>query len=95
MPVMPVAQISCVPCRATGITGILKCEKCKDGYFDCKQCDKKQRTPPELSDICDATPCPACDGRGLAFRNAAVPCRSCLGLGQKLAPKLDPSKILP
>jgi hypothetical protein len=89
------AQISCVPCRATGISGILKCEKCKDGYFDCKQCDKKQRTPPDLADICDGTPCAACEGRGLAFRNAAIPCRSCLGLGQKLAPKLDPGKILP
>ena len=50
---------------------------------------------PALEDICSATPCGACEGRGLAFRNAAVPCRSCLGLGQKLAPKLDPSKILP
>lgn len=88
------AQISCVPCRATGIERIVKCEKCKDGFFDCRQCDKP-RNPPDLDDICTAAPCPACDGRGLAFRNAAVPCRSCLGLGQKLAPKLDPSKILP
>jgi hypothetical protein len=89
------AQISCVPCRATGIERIVKCEKCRDGMFDCKQCDKKPRTPPELDDICSATPCPACEGRGLAFRNAAVPCRSCLGLGQKLVPKLDPTKVLP
>jgi hypothetical protein len=88
------AQISCVPCRATGVERLLKCEKCKDGVFDCKQC-KEPRTPPDLEDICSAAPCAACDGRGLAFRNAAVPCRSCLGLGQKLAPKLDPSKILP
>jgi len=88
------AQISCVPCRATGIERIVKCEKCKDGYFDCKQCDKP-RMPPELDDIFSMTPCTVCDGRGLAFHHAAVPCRSCLGLGQKLAPKLDPSKILP
>lgn len=88
------AQISCVPCRATGIERILKCEKCKDGVFDCKQC-KEPRLPPQLDDICSATPCPSCDGRGLAFRNAAVPCRSCLGLGQKIAPKLDPTKVLP
>ena len=42
-----------------------------------------------------SSPCPACGGRGLAFHHAAVPCRSCLGLGQKLAPKLDPAKVLP
>ncbi|MBI3856013.1 MAG: hypothetical protein HY293_10020 [Planctomycetes bacterium] len=89
------AQISCVPCRGTGIERIVKCEKCKDGYFDCKQCDKKPRNPPDLGDICDLSPCAVCEGRGLAFRNAAVPCRSCLGLGQKLAPKLDPAKLLP
>ena len=88
------AQISCVPCRATGFERIVKCEKCKDGYFDCKQCDKP-RNPPEIEDIFSATPCAACEGRGFAFHGAAVPCRSCLGLGLKLAPKLDPSKILP
>jgi hypothetical protein len=88
------AQISCVPCRATGIERIVKCEKCKDGYFDCKQC-KDPRNPPALEDICSTAPCAACEGRGLAFRNAAVPCRSCLGLGLKVAPKLDPTKLLP
>ena len=48
-----------------------------------------------MDEILTASPCPSCDGRGLAFRNAAVPCRSCLGLGQKLVPKLEPAKILP
>jgi hypothetical protein len=89
------AELLCGPCKSTGIAAIVKCEKCKDGHFDCKQCDRKPRNAPELDDILSATACAACDGRGLAFRNAAVPCRSCLGLGQKLAPKLDPSKILP
>jgi thiamine pyrophosphokinase len=89
------AELVCGPCKKTGIAAIVKCEKCKDGFFDCKQCDKKPRSAPELDDILSSSPCPSCDGRGLAFRNAAVPCRSCLGLGQKLAPKVDPSKILP
>jgi len=89
------AELVCGPCKKTGIAAIVKCEKCKDGYFDCKQCDKKPRSAPELDDIVTSSPCPSCDGRGLAFRNAAVPCRSCLGLGQKLVPKLDPAKILP
>lgn len=89
------AELLCGPCKSTGIAAIIKCEKCKDGYFDCKQCDHKPHQAPEMDDILTATVCPMCDGRGLAFKNAAVPCRSCLGLGAKLAPKADPSKILP
>jgi hypothetical protein len=88
------AELLCGPCKSTGIAAIVKCEKCKDGYFDCKQCDHKPHTPPELDDILTSSACPACDGRGLAFRNAAVPCRSCLGLGLKLVPKADPAKVL-
>jgi hypothetical protein len=89
------AELVCGPCKKTGIAAIVKCEKCKDGYFDCKQRDCKPRAAPEMDDILSSSPCPACEGRGLAFRNAAVPCRSCLGLGQKLVPKLDPAKVLP
>jgi hypothetical protein len=89
------AELVCGPCKATGIAAIVKCEKCKDGYFDCKQRDCKQRAAPEMDEILASSPCPACEGRGLAFRNAAVPCRSCLGLGQKLVPKQDPAKVLP
>jgi hypothetical protein len=89
------ARLVCGPCKQTGIAAIVKCEKCKDGYFECKQRDCKPRDPPGMEDILTSSPCPSCDGRGLAFRNAAVPCHSCLGLGQKLAPKLDPAKVLP
>lgn len=88
------AELLCGPCKSTGIASIVKCEKCKDGYLDCKQCDKP-RDPPDLDDILTTSPCPSCEGRGLAFRNAAVPCRSCLGLGVKLIPKSDPAKVLP
>jgi hypothetical protein len=89
------AELVCGPCKKTGIAAIVKCEKCKDGYFECKQRDCKPRAVPAMDEILTSSPCPACEGRGLAFRNAAVPCRSCLGLGQKLVPRLDPSKILP
>ncbi len=89
------AELVCIPCKGTGIASVVKCEKCKDGYFDCKQCDHKPHAAPAMDDILSSSPCPACDGRGLAYRNAAVPCRSCLGLGQKLVPKADPTKILP
>jgi tetratricopeptide (TPR) repeat protein len=88
------AELLCIPCKSTGFSALIKCEKCKDGYFDCKQCGGKKKTPPEMGDICDTKPCDACDGRGTAFREAYVPCRSCLGLGIKLVPKSDPAKVL-
>ncbi|HXX92719.1 MAG TPA: hypothetical protein VEN81_03740, partial [Planctomycetota bacterium] len=88
------AQLLCVACRSTGIAAVIKCEKCKDGYVDCKQCGAKKKSPPDMSDICDSRPCETCDGRGSVFREAYVPCRSCLGLGLKLVPKADPTKTL-
>src|SRR5258708_267535 len=88
------AKLNCPACLANGLEKIVKFEKCKNGYVDSKQCDKP-RSPPSMDDIVGATVCSACDGRGMAFRNAAVPCRACLGLGAKLIPKVDPSKVLP
>jgi len=87
------AQILCNPCKSSGIVRTLKCEKCADGYFDCKQCDKPKPSP-ALEEICDGTSCAECEGRGLAFRRVLYPCRSCWGLGQKLTPRADPTKIL-
>jgi hypothetical protein len=88
------AKLNCPSCLAKGVVKVIKCEKCKNGYVDCKQCDKPKPAP-SMEDIVTATPCPVCDGRGMAFRTAAVPCRACLGLGAKLVPKADPSKVLP
>jgi hypothetical protein len=88
------AKLVCGACLGKGIERIVKCEKCKDGYVDCKQCDKP-RAAPSMEDIVTTAPCTACEGRGMAFRSAAVPCRSCLGLGSHLVPKADPTKVLP
>ena len=38
-------EIQCVPCKATGIERLLKCDKCKEGWLDCRQCEK-EKTPP-------------------------------------------------
>jgi hypothetical protein len=86
--------IDCYPCRGRGFEKLIKCEKCKDGSVDCRQCETP-RPPPEIQDILAATPCAACDGRGLMFRKVLWPCRACLGAGQKFAPKADPAKVLP
>ncbi len=88
------ARLVCGGCLGKGIERIVKCEKCKDGYIDCKQCDKP-RPAPSMEDMVTTAPCTACEGRGMAFRSAAVPCRSCLGLGAHLVPRADPTKVLP
>lgn len=87
--------VSCGPCKGRGFDKLGRCTKCKDGYPECHACDKRPRTPPEMEDICMGTGCGACDGTGILFQKALLPCRACLGLGQKLTPRADPSKILP
>jgi hypothetical protein len=86
---------SCASCKGRGFDKLSRCNKCKDGYPECSVCDRKPRNPPELEDVFLATPCGNCGGRGLLFQKVQWPCRSCLGLGQKLTPRADPSKILP
>jgi hypothetical protein len=94
-PGSPAYLIPCYPCRGRGYDKLLKCEKCKDGYNECHQCDRKQHQPPELEDICTLTPCEQCDARGFVFRRILWACKSCMGTGQKLAPKTDLTKTLP
>jgi hypothetical protein len=85
----------CLQCKGTGFEKVIRCEKCKEGYLTCKQCDGKQKQAPDFSDICGVAPCPDCEGDGCIFRNIRWVCPSCLGLGKKLTPKADPGKILP
>jgi len=87
-------MIPCYPCRGRGYDKLLRCEKCKDGFNDCKQCDRKQRTAPALEDICTGEACLQCDGRGYVFKSILWACKTCLGLGQKLTPKVDSTKLL-
>ena len=89
------AMINCYPCRGRGFDKLLRCEKCKDGFYDCRQCDKKQKTPPQMEEICTSEACRPCDGRGYVFKSILWACKSCLGLGQKLTPKVDSVKVLP
>jgi len=90
-----IEPIPCYPCRGRGFERLLKCEKCKDGYNECRQCDRKQRSAPELEEICELRGCEQCEGRGYVFRRILWACKSCLGVGQRLVPKADPSKLLP
>jgi hypothetical protein len=70
------------------------CDACENGNLKCANCEGP-RAAPRLKDICDTSPCAACEGRGLAFKNIRWPCTECHGVGQKLIPKADPDKKLP
>jgi hypothetical protein len=89
------SEVPCYPCRGRGYLQRIVCEKCKDGYVTCAQCNGKSQKPPELDELFTLVPCPDCDGHGGTFRTVVWACHSCMGLGQKLAPKLDPTKLLP
>jgi len=87
--------MTCTQCKGSGYEKVIRCEKCKDGYLVCKQCDGKPKPAPDFDEICTRTPCPDCEGRGAAMHGVRWTCPSCLGLGQKLVPKAEPAKILP
>lgn len=89
------ADIPCYPCRGRGYEKLLVCGKCKDGTMTCGSCGGKSQKPPQMEEICELSSCPDCDGRGWVFRMVLWACRSCLGVGQKIAPKVDPAKLLP
>jgi len=88
-------MMTCLQCKGSGVEKVIRCEKCKDGYVTCKSCDGKPKPPHDFDDFCARTPCPDCEGRGSALRNVRWACPSCLGLGQRLSPKADPTKQLP
>jgi hypothetical protein len=88
-------EINCSHCHGRGYEKLIVCEKCKEGHITCPQCGGKSPKPPELEEICTLADCPDCGGRGLSFRTVLWACRSCMGLGQKIIPKADPSKLLP
>ena len=81
------AQLSLSLTLAAALILLAGCPEAKEDY--------KSQKPPELEEICTLSTCPDCDGRGWSFRTVVWACRSCLGLGQKIAPKADPAKLLP
>jgi hypothetical protein len=89
-----VPEIPCYPCRGRGFMKLIVCEKCKDGWNDCRQCGKPG-TPPEMDEICTGDACVSCEGRGFVFKRILWACSSCMGVGRRLAPKLDPARTVP
>lgn len=77
----------------TGSEKRVPCVACEEGYVKCAKCTGP-RAHPKLEDICARSPCDLCEGRGLLFKKVCWPCPACLGLGERLTPKLDPEKKL-
>jgi hypothetical protein len=65
--------------------GFLKCAVCREG--------RKEALAP-LSAVFDPEPCVACAGKGWPVEGKAVACTSCLGLGVRIKPAAQPSKML-
>jgi hypothetical protein len=87
-------DVFCQNCKGSGTEKITRCAACTNGFIDCTACEPL-RKPPVVEDVCAVSECALCEGRGTPFKGAAYTCRSCLGLGLKLSPKLDPAKVLP
>jgi hypothetical protein len=87
----------CDTCKGDAVTKS-KCTDCSEsGMADCVACGAKgARTKPgfKLSDVWTAEACAPCGGSGWPVPNLAVPCGKCLGLGARLKPVADPSKLL-
>jgi DnaJ-class molecular chaperone len=98
--VNPQLQIPTILCDACKGQAILRdpCKPCgQSGLADCDGCGGKgPRTAnvARISDVWEAAKCDPCGGGGWPFRNLAVPCEKCLGLGSRLKPKADPKKTL-
>jgi hypothetical protein len=97
------AGIPTVLCQTCAGQAVLRgpCKDCTmSGLADCATCggkglrDGKSAARPKVSDLYSTDPCAACGGKGWPLPNLAVPCGKCFGLGVRVKPSLDPSKIL-
>ena len=78
------------PCKDCSETGIADCGKCGGkGVRDGKSPER-----PQLQDVYTASPCTACGGGGWPLPSLAVPCEKCFGLGVRVKPSADASKVL-
>jgi hypothetical protein len=76
-------------CKACGATGIGDCATCggKEGKRDGK-------SGPKVEDVFTTESCGACAGKGWPWAGMAIPCDKCYGLGVRIKPTVDGSKML-
>jgi len=68
-------------------TGLVRCDTCKG-----KPGETKISIP--LSEVFSTEPCHDCSGTGWPWAPLPVPCRACAGMGLRVRPSADPSKLL-
>lgn len=88
--------IACPGCKGQGRYHDVDCPKCKGtGLAECKARGCVRAVPrPSFESFADAYQCSACRGRGSLMSHVAYPCGECDGIGLRLAPKSDPTKML-
>jgi hypothetical protein len=87
-------ELPCYPCRGRGYDKLLKCEKCKDGFYDCKQCDKKPRKAPEMDEICTGVRLRAVRRPRLRLPQRPLGLQVLPGPGPEARPKSRPGQVL-
>ena len=103
-PNKPKAMMRCRPCdgKGTVVNDRENCLRCKGspvglGHLRCETCKGDKNSGARVasaSDIFSKEPCAACGGAGWPQGEAAAPCPKCLGLGSRIKPASDPSKLL-
>ncbi len=68
------SEIFCFACKFTGIERKLRCDKCRDGYTDCKKCELPRCAACGSS---GRSPCGTCKG----MKMLQHPCTKCNGTG--------------
>ncbi len=74
-------------CKACGGSGVVRCSTCGGK-------DRGAAASASISSVYTAEKCDACDGKGWPLPNVAVPCEKCQGLGVRLKPASDATKML-
>lgn len=97
--VMGIPTILCAGCKGQAILKDV-CKACKEsGLADCAACgsgvrDGKSPARPSVAQVYTTAPCGPCAGKGFPLAALALPCEACFGLGLKVTPTSDPSKLL-
>lgn len=88
--------IGCPGCKGQGRFHDVDCPKCKGtGLAECKARGCLRAVPrPSFESFADAYQCSSCRGRGSLMAHIAYPCGECDGVGLRVAPKSDPTKML-
>jgi DnaJ-class molecular chaperone len=95
-----VPSILCGACKGNA-SSKEPCKSCSEtGLADCAVCggkgvrDGKSPARPKVADVYATEPCAACAGKGWPLPNLVIPCERCFGLGLRVKPTADATKVI-